>query len=252
MVETIAALMPDGVGLGLAAGLLVFSFVTSLITAMFSLGGGIMMLAGLAMIFPPVIVVPVHGAVQLGSNGGRALVQRAFIQWQFVLWMGIGAVVGSLVGASFAVALPEAVFLGAIAVFILYSVWGPQPRVRERGPISQLIAGTVIAAIGMIIGATGPLVAAFLRSLTDRRQLVATQATLMTVNNFAKIAAFAVFGFAFGQYILLVAGMIVTGFLGTVVGSRALHTMPEHVFRIGFRIIMTVVALDLLRQAAFA
>ena len=61
----------------MALALVALSFVTSLITATFSLGGGTLMVAVLAVVFPPAIVVPLHGAIQLGSNGGRAIVQRA-------------------------------------------------------------------------------------------------------------------------------------------------------------------------------
>lgn len=47
------------------------SFFTSLITAAFSIGGGFIMLAVLAQVLAPVALIPVHGAVQLGSSAGR-------------------------------------------------------------------------------------------------------------------------------------------------------------------------------------
>jgi uncharacterized protein len=42
--------------------------------------------------------------------------------------------------------------------------------------------------------------------------------------------------------------MIVSGYLGTVYGSRLLEKLPEELFRRWFRIGLTVLALDLLRQ----
>ena len=66
--------LPAGLDLTMAGLLIVLSFFTSLITATFSLGGGTLMVAVLALVFPPAVVVPIHGAVQLGSNAGRALV----------------------------------------------------------------------------------------------------------------------------------------------------------------------------------
>ena len=41
------------------------------------------------------------------------------------------------------------------------------------------------------------------------------------------------------------------GFGGTAIGSRLLLKVPEHVFRIGFKIILSIVALDIIRNALF-
>lgn len=245
----ITVLLPEGLSLSLAFAFVGFSFFTSAITASLGLGGGIMMLAGLAMVFTPTVVIPFHGFVQLGSNGFRALMLKAYIHWQLILWIGLGMVLGSLLGGSLAVALPESVFLAAIGIFILYSVWGPQPKVAVRGPFASFFGGTAIAALGMIIGATGPLVANFLKSLTDRRDVVATHSMIMTINNLAKVTAFTLFGFAFGQYLPLMLAMIASGFLGTWLGSHLLHRMPERTFRVGFKAVLTLVALNLLRSA---
>ena len=50
----------------LDAGLLVTaSLVTSFITAAFGIGGGVVLLVFLALVLPPVALIPVHGIVQL-------------------------------------------------------------------------------------------------------------------------------------------------------------------------------------------
>lgn len=247
----IAQLLPDGLSVWVALMLIAVSFVTSMVTAMFSLGGGIAMLAVLGLVFPPAIVIPVHGLVQLGSNGGRAIVQRRYIQWHLMAWFGAGSVLGILLGGSLVVSIPEALFQAVIGLFILYCVWAPQPRVTGRGPIADFAAGAVIGGIGMFVGAVGPLVANFLRKLGDRRQLIATQASLMTLNNIAKVTTFTLFGFAFAQYLPVVLAMILTGFLGTVIGSRILDGVSERTFRRGFRIVLTLMALEMLRQAVW-
>ncbi len=43
--------------------------------------------------------------------------------------------------------------------------------------------------------------------------------------------------------------MVVAGFVGTTIGSRMLTRVPENVFRLGFRILLSLVALGLARQA---
>ena len=75
-----ASLLPAGLDPLPALALVLLSFVTSLITATFSLGGGTLMVAVLALVIPPATDVPLHRAIQLGTNAGRAAEQRAHIQ----------------------------------------------------------------------------------------------------------------------------------------------------------------------------
>lgn len=233
----------------MALALVALSLVTSLITATFSLGGGTLMVAVLALVFPPAIVVPLHGAIQLGSNAGRAVVQRAYIQWRYVRWIALGAVLGTIAGGQFATVLPERFFTALIGAFVLVTTWLPQPKVVGRSPVVQFVGGALISALSMLVGATGPLVAVFLKGIADRRELVATHAMLMTFQNAFKVIVFVALGFAFASYLPLIAAMILSGFVGTALGSRLLVKVPESAFRWGFRIILTLVALDLLRGA---
>ena len=249
--SVLTSLLPHGLDPALALALVGLSFVTSLITATFSLGGGTLMVAVLALAFPPAVVVPVHGAVQLGSNAGRALVQRAHVQWNLILWISLGAVVGVVAGGQFASLLPEQVFTIAIGVFVLVTTWLPQPRIVGENRLVQFLGGAAISALSMVVGATGPLVATFIKGLADRRQLVATHAMLMTIQNVFKVVTFTALGFAFAAYLPLILAMVASGFAGTALGSRLLVKVPERIFRIGFKLVLTVVALDLIRGAVF-
>jgi uncharacterized membrane protein YfcA len=130
-------------------------------------------------------------------------------------------------------------------------IWVPRPDVRTRGPVMSFVGGAVISFAGMIVGVTGPLVLTFIRAIGDRRELVATHAALMSFQNTAKIAAFVFYGFAFAAYLPLILAMVASGFVGTLVGSRLLNKMPETAFRYGFRILITILALDLLRRGLF-
>jgi uncharacterized protein len=247
----LASLLPPDLAPLMAFALVGLSFVTSLITATFSLGGGTLMIAVLALVFPPAVVVPVHGCVQLGSNAGRALVQRDHVQWQLILWISLGAVFGIMLGGQFVSLLPEHIFTVAIGAFILVTTWLPQPQLVGQNRFVQFLGGLIISALSMVVGATGPLIATFIKGLADRRQLVATHAMLMTIQNTMKVLTFTALGFAFGAYLPLIAVMIVAGFAGTAIGSRLLVKVPERIFRFGFKLVLTLVALDLLRGALF-
>jgi uncharacterized protein len=241
--------LPSGLGAWPAFALIALSFVTSLITATFSLGGGSLLISVLALVFPPVVVVPVHGCIQLGSNAGRSLLQRRYIQWPLILWLVLGAVIGSVVGGRFATLLPERWFTAAIGVFVLATTWLPQPKAVATSRWLQFAGGVVISALAMVVGAAGPLVAVFMRGIPDRRQLVATHAMLMTFQHTFKVAVFVAMGFAFGEYLLLILLMVASGFAGTALGSRWLVQVPEHVFRLGFRVLLSLVAIGLIWKA---
>jgi uncharacterized membrane protein YfcA len=247
----LTSLLPAGLDPLLALLLIGLSFVTSLITATFSLGGGTLMIAVLALVFPPAVVVPIHGAVQLGSNAGRALVQRDHIQWRLIVWISLGAVVGIITGGQLVAVLPETLFTIAIGVFVLITTWLPQPKIVGENRLVQFLGGAIISALSMVVGATGPLVATFIKGLADRRQLVATHAMLMTIQNTFKVIAFTALGFAFASYLPLIVAMVLVGFAGTTIGSHLLVKVPERVFRIGFKVVLTIVALDLIREALF-
>jgi uncharacterized protein len=241
--------LAPGLGAWPALALVALSFVTSLITATFSLGGGSLLIAAMTLVLPPVVVVPVHGCVQFGSNAGRSWVLREHIQWQFILWVTLGAVIGSVIGGRFANVLPDRWFAAGIGLFVLVTTWLPQPKLIARSRTVQFAGGMLVSAVGMVVGAAGPLIAAFVRGIEDRRQLVATHAMLTTFQHVFKVIVFVAMGFAFAHYLPLILLMVLSGFAGTAVGSRLLTRVPEQVFRVGFRVLLSLVALELVRRA---
>lgn len=251
MTDLFGAVVAPGLDTTATLLLIGLSFFASAVTATFGLGGGMMMMAAMALVFPPAVAVPVHGLVQLGSNAGRAALMRGHVQWRFAGWFVLGSAAGALIGGRVATLLPEALFAGLIAAFILFSAWAPPPAATARGPVASAVAGLATSALGMLVGVTGPLVLAFLRVLPDRRQVIATHALLLTAQNFFKAAAFALFGFVFAPYLPFVIVMVLSGFAGTNLGGALLDRLPERGFRTAFRILLTLFALELLRGAVF-
>ncbi len=156
-----------------------------------------------------------------------------------------------MLGGGIAAQLPENIFKIAIGLFLLYTIWIPKPKITSRGRISTIIAGAFTSSIGMVIGISGPLVMSFLRNLKERREIVGTHAFLMTCQNSFKLLVFIMLGFAFSDYLALILAMVASGFIGTALGGLLLDRLPEKTFRLSFRWIITIVALDLLRRAVF-
>lgn len=245
------ALLLPGLDVWTAIALIVLSFLTSAITAAFSLGGGMLLLSVMVMVLPAAVIVPVHGLVQLGSNAGRAAVQRRHVNWKVAVPMIVGAIPGAYVGGQFVSILPGTAFALVIGLFVLATTWIKLPKQDVDGPLVLGIVGAAIGTVGMLVSATGPLTALFVSRNPDRRVVVATHAMIMTAQHLSKIAVFVMLGFAIGPWLVLVAAMVVSGLVGTVVGSRLLERLPEEVFRLGLKLLLTVIALDLLRRGIF-
>ena len=246
-------LLPADLSPWVAGGLIVLSFFTSFLAATAGLGGGVIMVAVLASVLPTPAVIPVHGVIQVGSNSGRAFMMRSHVVWPVVGWFSIGAVFGAWLGGAVLVALPTAVLQFVIGAFVLYSVWGPKFRKHPIPNLAFMPVGVAITFLTMFVGGTGPFVAAFISpDRFGKESTVATHGACMTVQHAFKVFVFGLFGFAFGPWLPLVAAMIVTGLLGTMLGRSVLLKLPEKTFRIVFNTVLTVLALRLLWSALSA
>ena len=74
----------------------ILSFLTSLLTSIFSVGGGLIMLVALAQYFTPGTLIPLHGAIQLSNNLSRTFVYREFYQWKLIKNILIASIFGGL------------------------------------------------------------------------------------------------------------------------------------------------------------
>lgn len=214
------------------------------------------MLALMGVFLPVAALIPVHGAVQLGSNTGRAWRQRAHVDWSVAAPFIAGSLAGAAAGAAFVVQLPDHLLKLVLGIFVIAITWAGIPGFGRLGRAGLVLGSLVTAFLTMILGATGPLLSAFFARVLpdDRRALIATHAAGMTVQHFLKIVVFGFAGFAFAAWAPLIAAMIATGYLGTVYGSALLERVPEESFRRWFRIGVTLLAADMIRQgiAGFA
>ena len=230
--------------------LVVCAGFTSLITSAVGIGGGVMLLAIMALVLPPQIIIPVHGMVQLGSNAGRAVMSRRHIDWSVILNFTPGALLGAAIGAALIVTLPPRYIYLSIAAFTLYLCWGPQLPKLALGRVGTAVAGAVTTFLTLFVGATGPLVGAFIKQQAkDRFVTVATFATAMSVQHTLKAAVFQSVGFDLRPWVWLILAMIFSGIVGTWVGLKLLRRFPERHFQLTFRIILSVLALRLIWQA---
>jgi len=244
-------LLPEGIPAATAFFLAAASFVTSALTASFGVGGGVALLVLMGYLLPVAALIPVHGVVQWGSNAGRMYVQRRFVRWDAVLPFAAGAVAGAILGAPFVTSVEDPILKIALGAFIILVTWARFPALARAGKPTMVAGGAGTTFLSMFFGASGPLTSVFFaKAFDDRRVLVSSHAAAMTFQHAFKVIAFAVAGFAFVEWLPVMALMIATGYLGTLAGSRLLDALPERGFRFVFSVVLTLLALDIVRRGA--
>jgi uncharacterized membrane protein YfcA len=189
-------------GILCAVGLL-----TSMLSAVVGMAGGITLLSVMLLFFEPLVAIPIHGVVQLVSNSSRTYVQRTHVDWTILWRYSVMLVPMGFVGIEIAQALPPNVTRALIGVFVLIATWrrgwlliGTHP---ERADVHRrfFILGGVVGLINMTIGAAGPLIAPFFLKIgLSRQAIIGTKAACQAVGHLVKIAIFGIAGFVFADY----------------------------------------------------
>jgi uncharacterized membrane protein YfcA len=230
--------------------LIISAFFTSLITATVGAGGGVMLLGIMAQVLPPQVLIPVHGVVQLGSNGGRAILSWRHIDWQMIKHFLPGALVGGLIGILVLVTLPENIMYLSIAGFILFLCWGPKLPKHALGPIGVMTLGLSTTFLTLFLGATGPLVGAFIKQVHAQRLItIASFAAIMSLQHIIKIILFGYTGFNLMPWAGLIVAMVAAGALGTWLGLKIGKRFKDQQFQMLFNIVLSLLALRLIWQA---
>lgn len=227
--------------------LILVAGISSMITAVTGIGGGMMLIALMPGFLPASAIVPVHAVVQLFANSSRALFGWRFLRWEFVL----AFIAGSLLGGGIAAGIAREINLEYtplfIAAYILFIVWGPTPKFNKPPPGEFLIIGAIQTGLSMLVGATGPMSQAALMARDLKRDALVVSGALMTsFTHLTKVLLFALLGFAFSEYWQLIAGMSAAVIVGAAIGTRIRYQVPEALFRRILKWALTLLALRMI------
>ena len=121
--------MLDELLVGIAA------LLTSILSAVAGLGGGVILLLVIAQFVAPTIAIPIQGAIQLVSNGSRAAMLRSAIAWPAVGWASVLLLPATFLGVAVATSLPDDALRAVLAVFVLTLAW--RPELLRRSHVSS-------------------------------------------------------------------------------------------------------------------
>lgn len=236
--------------------LLAAAFATALLSGVFGMAGGLVLMGVLALILPVQAAFVTHGVLQLAANGWRALIQRGHIRWGVIGWYGLGslAAAAGLLLLAFAPSRPL-LFLCLGLTPLLTWLPGDRLRLDAERPAHAVLAGLTVTGLNLTAGVAGPLLDIFfIRTAMSRHAVVATKAATQVLAHLAKTVVYGVGLLRLGgegmppAWILFLA--LPLSFAGTAVGARLLDRMSDAGFRRWTRWIVTGIGVAYLVQAA--
>ena len=159
----------------LAASLSALMILTALLSGVFGMAGGLILIGVLLVVMPLPQAMVLHAVTQMASNGWRAILWWRHIEWK----IAAASIVGSLLAVglwSVWLYVPDravALLLLGISPFIVRAI-PDSVMPRNLGP-GQMLGGSAICMMLMLVaGVTGPLLdTLFLRTTLERKQIIA-------------------------------------------------------------------------------
>lgn len=217
-------------GVELLAFLGIVCLLASIISAMFGLAGGLIILTALTFFLDLATAIALHAAIQLVGNGSRILLSLPMVRWGVAGWFSLLTLPAAYLGGlCFQYANPEILEL-CIGFFIIGTIFLPKKstQVPESGWWFVFL-GALSSFLGMLVAATGPLVASFFNLNNLKKEaLVATKALCQGITQAAKMIVLgASIGFDYQPFmypLLALGGAVI---IGSWIGNRLLKYVPD-------------------------
>ena len=240
--------------------LIIAAFITSSISAILGMGGGIILLGIMAIMIPEgYVVVALHGIIQLVSNLTRSYVFRKHIKKDIIKQYLPGALLGLSISAFIIIILIQLfnvtsaqdikvdILKPIIGLFIIWFLYGKRINVKTERP-NFFPVGVLSGATTIFIGATGPLIAPFfLKGELTKENIISNKAVCQSISHVGKIPLFIIlFEYNYFTELKILAPLILAVFIGTNFGKKILYFIPENIFRYLFKGALTIIAIKLI------
>tara|TARA_B100000212_G_scaffold65263_2_gene45195 strand:- start:427 stop:1191 length:765 start_codon:yes stop_codon:yes gene_type:complete len=240
--------------------LILSAFITSSISAVLGMGGGIILLGIMAVIIPEGYkVIALHGMVQLFSNTTRTYVFRKYVKTQLIKQFFNGA----LIGISFSVGIiitliyyfdvqsaneiKVEVLKPFIGLFIVWNLFLKGPK-KAKIVKSFVPVGLVAGLSSIFVGAVGPLIAPFfLVKSFNKEHIIANKAAAQMITHLSKIPLFIYFfNMDYTAELKILIPLILAVYVGTSFGKKILYFIPELLFKKLFKITLFIISIRLI------
>ena len=236
------------------------ALITSSISAVLGMGGGIILLGIMAIIIPEgYMVIALHGVIQLSSNTTRTFVFREYLKKSIIRDFSLGTLIGASISGILVFLLVQFYEVESareikvdflkpiIGFFIIWYLFLKGPK-KEKEGVSFIKVGSISGLSSIFIGATGPLIAPFfLSNKLNKENIIANKAASQMITHLTKIPLFMYFFQVnyISEYRILIP-LIIAVYIGTNLGKKILKFIPEKIFKVLFKVALTIIAVKLI------
>jgi uncharacterized membrane protein YfcA len=236
--------------LGLLAALML---VTSFVSGIFGMAGGMILMGALLPLLPVPAAMVLHAVSQMSSNSWRAALWVRYVEWWIFGRYVLGLLAAVACFAWIQIIPDQATVLIALGILPFIAIAIPDrlaPRADRAGGAE--LGGVIGTGLQLICGVSGPVLDVFfVRTMMDRRSVVATKAACQVVTHLTKL-------FYFGSlmddtgYVSwpVIAIAVVTAIIGTSASRIVLERMTDVQFRKWTKILVMGIGAVYIAQGA--
>lgn len=239
--------------LSLIALITIATFLTAILSGVFGMAGGIIMMALLLGVMPVAQAMVLHAAIQLVSNGWRCLLWRKHIVWDVTPFYGLGILAGVLL-ISFVKYVPDKavalIVVGSVPLVAIAAQRFITLSIMHRG--QTFVTAMVLTFIQMTGGVVGPLLDLLYNNAPlTRQQIVATKAMTQTVMHSVRLVYFGTLiplltgraGWPDGLDPLFMLLFMAAAIAGTTTAAPVLHRINDNHFKYLSKILIVLISL---------
>jgi uncharacterized membrane protein YfcA len=227
--------------------------VSSFISGVFGMAGGMVLLGVLLVYFDVATGMVLFSLIQLAANGWRALHWRRYVIWPIFYHYVAGALFAFAVMRFIAI-VPNKMMvylaLGLLPFAVEVLPASLRPNIEWRGV--PFITGALTTVIQFLAGVGGLFLDIFFQKSTlDRKTTNATKAVTQTFSHVLRAIYFGSLA-AYGELkITILASAMVLAIGGSALAPLVLERMTDHGFRKWTRVIIFAIAIVYLVRAGW-
>lgn len=223
------------------------NFLTSGMTAISGMGGGIILIGLMPMFMTASIIIPVHGASQFASNASRVWFGRKDLNLEYLKEFLIGAFLGAVIfGIAIRFISLELIPL-FIGIYILLMQWSKTFDKLLKKANNFYVIAFVQMGTALFVGVSGPMQIALLnKKYDDNNTIVTTGALMASIVHAVKLVVYGLMGFSFLAHWRVIVMMIVFATLGSWVGVKLRGVIPIQWLKASLPILLTIIAIKII------
>ena len=217
---------------------------TSLLSGMFGMAGGMVLMGVYTTLLPVAQAMVLHGFTQLAANVFRWFHHRGQTDWRGVGWFAAGSLLAAGVMVWISYIPDKATVLLVLGLSPFVSLLLPDWRVLTFSrPSGAFMCGLVVTGVQLLAGVAGPILDQFfVRSARSKEEQIATKSMLNIMSHALKLTYFLRLQAEGGieLSIVLMSAILISAWLGTQSGSWVLTRLSDRHFRQATRALVLV------------